>query len=231
MLYSRSARGGVPGWLLDDLDALKQQAAEAGSPVDADLGGYRIRVAGQGFGKYAYLCIHELARIGITRSEPLSVVRVEPTSNGLHALGPDVLVLWVRNFLDANGIEATLRVSGVDLHSHWQGVWIDAEERTHFVGYSNQRALYEVDEDLSGLNFGRRGAALYARCYDKTRESDKGRTDWLSELWGERFDPDQRLLRVESEFTRDALREFGVDTPEDAFDNVARPGRTPPVAG
>jgi len=163
---------------------------------------------------------HELARIGITRSESLPVVRVQQTSTGLQALGPDVLVLWVRNFLDANGIDATLRVSRLDLHSDWQGLWIDAEERKHFVGYSNQRALYEVNEDLSGLNFGRRGAALYARCYDKTRESDKEGADWWPELWGERSDPDQRVLRVEFEFTRDALREFGVDTPEDAFDNI-----------
>lgn len=215
-----SGRGDLPAPLLEYLDALRNQAAEGGSPVDASLGGYSVRVLGHGWGKYAYCCVHDLARIGFTRSESLPAVRVQPTSVGLHALGPALLVLWVRNFLDASGIDATVTVSRLDLHSDWQGIWIDAEERTSFVSYSNQRALYEVDEDLSGLNFGRRGAALYARCYDKTRESEKEGTDYWPELWGDKFDPEERVLRVEFEFTRDGLREFGINTPEDAFDNI-----------
>lgn len=59
---------------------------------------------------------------------------------------------------------------------------------------------------------------MYARIYDKTREAADNGTDYWPELWGPSFDPDQPVLRIEFEFTRDGLREFGVDTPEDAFD-------------
>jgi len=215
-----SGRGSIPVWLLDDLDALRTQAQESGHPVDAEIGGYPIRVLGRGWGKYRYCLSHDLALIGITQSTSLPVVRVQPTAIAIHALGPETLVLWVRNLLDAAGIDATLGVSRLDLHSDWQGIWIDAEERSSFVTYSDKRALYEVSEELSGLNHGQRGGAVYSRIYDKTRESNKEGTDWWPELWGDRFDPEQRVLRVEFEFSRDGLREFAIDTPEDAFEQL-----------
>ena len=56
------------------------------------------------------------------------------------------------------GIHAVLHVSRLDLHSDWQGIEIKANERSNFVTYSDRRALYEVAEEMSGLNFGSRGA-------------------------------------------------------------------------
>ena len=128
-----------------------------------------------------------------------------------------MLVLWVRNLLDALGIDATLQVARLDLHADFHGLDIAAEERSKFVGYSNRRALYEVDEALSGLNFGSRGGALYARLYDKTRELDGKGDDWWHDIWGSVYDPDRPVIRVEFEFSRTGLREFGIDTPDDAL--------------
>lgn len=215
-----SARGDVPGVLLDELDQHKQAATEAESPVDASLGGYPVQVRGHGWGKYRYCVEHQLAKLGITPSTTLPAVRIQPTSLALHSLGPAGTVLWVRNVLDAAGIDARLQVSRLDLHADWQRLWIDAEERSNFVTYSNRRALYEVDDTLSGLNVGARGGALYARIYDKTRELERKGDDWWQELWGDKYDPELPVLRVEFEFSRDGLREFGIDTPEDAFENV-----------
>jgi hypothetical protein len=213
-----SGRGDLPSSMLDELDRLRSAASAAGEPVDHSLGGYPVRVLGSGWGKYRYCAVHELARFGFTPSEKLPAVRVQPTSLAIHALGPETTVLWVRNVLDAIGVEARLQVSRFDLHADWQGFWIDAEERSRFVTYSDRRALYEVSEELSGLNFGTRGGAVYARIYDKTRELDGKGDDWWLDVWGAAHDPEQRVLRVEFEFSRDGLREFGVDTPEDALD-------------
>jgi len=214
-----SARGTVPDVLLDELDAYKNTARNTETPVDATLGGYPVRVLGSGWGKYRYCAVHPLARIGITRSERLPSVRIQPTAIALHSIGAAGTVLFVRNVLDAAGIhDATLSVSRLDLHSDWQRLWIGADERTSFVTYSNRRALYEVDDQLSGLNFGKRGAPVYARIYDKTREASDHGHDYWPELWGPDYDPDQPVMRIEFEFTRDGLREFCVDTPEDAFD-------------
>ena len=234
-----SGRGTIPSALLDDLERLKDTAAEAGAPLDVHLAGYPFRVLGSGWGKYRYCAVHEVARVGFTPSDALPCVRVQPTSLGLHALGPDVLVLWVRNLLDALGIDATLQVARLDLHADFHGLDIAAEERSHFVGYSNWRALYEVDDALSGLNFGSRGGALYARIYDKTRELDGKGDDWWHDIWGLRYDPDRPVIRVEFEFSRTGLREFDIDTPEDAFAQLGAlwayatgtPGSAPHVHG
>ena len=108
----------------------------------------------------------------MTPSERLPAIRIQPTALALHSLGGPATVLFVRNLLDALGIDdAVLQVSRLDLHSDWQGLSITAEERTNFVTYSDRRTLYEVSDELTGLNFGKRGAAIYARIYDKTRES------------------------------------------------------------
>jgi hypothetical protein len=216
-----SGRGALPRVLLDQLDGLKGAAADTGGPVDVALCGYPVRVLGSGWGKYRYYAVHELARVGFTPSDALPCVRVQPTSLGLHALGPDVMVLWVRNLLDALGIDAVLQVARLDLHADFHGLDIAADQRSNFVGYSNRRALYEVDEALSGLNFGTRGGALYARIYDKTRELDGKGDDWWLDIWGSRYDPARPVIRVEYEFSRDGLREFGLDTPEDVFAQMA----------
>ena len=215
-----SARGDVPSSLLEHLELLKESARDSDGPVDALLAGYPVRVLGSAWGKYRYCFVHELARVGVTQSDKLPAVRFQPTARALHTLGPATTVLWARNLLDALGIEAALQVSRLDLHSDWQGFWIEPNERTNFVTYSDKRALYEVGDALSGLNFGKRGGALYARIYDKTREAEGKGDDWWPDVWGPQFDPEQRVLRVEFEFTRDGLREFGVHTPEDAFENL-----------
>jgi hypothetical protein len=216
-----SARGTVPGVLLDELDDLKTQAREADRAIDATLGGYLVRVRGVGWGKYRFSFEHELALVGITQSDKLPAVRIQPTSRALHTIGPQMTVLWARNLLDSLGIDATLQVARVDLHSDWQGFWVEPNERSNFVTYSDKRALYEVGDDLSGLNFGKRGGAVYARIYDKSREAEAKGADWWPEVWGPKYDPDRPVLRVEFEIGRDGLREFGTNTPEEVFENAA----------
>lgn len=206
--------------LLDELDEYRTTATETGTPVVFDLGGHQGRVVGHGWEKYRYCVAHELARFGFTPSTSLPAVRVQPTSLALHALGPDGVVAWVRNVLANAGLDVRLQVARLDLHSDWQGLWIDADERSNFVTYTNRRALYEVDEDLSGVNFGTRGGAVYARLYDKTRELESEGDDWWLDVWGDDHRPGDRVLRVEFEFSRDGLREFGISSPEDAFGQV-----------
>lgn len=170
--------------------------------------------------KYRWSLTHELARVGFTASEHLPAIRIQPTAIALHALGPDGLVLWVRNVLDAAGVDATLHVSRLDLHADWQGIEIKANERSNFVTYSDRRSLYEVAEEMSGLAFGKRGGKLHARIYDKSREANDKGHDWWPDVWGSNYDPNQKVIRVEFEFTRSGLVEFGVDTPDDAFDRA-----------
>lgn len=215
-----SGRTELPAVFLDELDAARTEAAADGRPLDADLGGYPVRVTGSGWGKYRYCVVHELARFGFTPSQALPAIRVQPTSLALHALGPTTTAVWVDNVLDAAGLDVNWQVARLDLHADFHHLDLTAAERSNFVGYTNKRALYEVDEDLSGLNFGTRGGAVYARLYDKTRELESKGDDWWLDIWADQLIADEAVTRVEFEFSRDGLREFGIDTPDDAFDQL-----------
>ncbi len=212
-----SAQGAAPASLFADLEAARCAAEAADLPIDCTLGGYPVKVKPHAMGKYRYCATHELATFGFTPSEKLPVVRFQPTAVALHSLGPQGTVLWAENFLDACGIEASLHVSRLDLHSDWHGIEVKANERSNFVTYSDKRSLYEVGEELSGLNFGKRGGALFCRIYDKTRESNAKGTDWWPDVWGPNYDPARKVMRVEFEFSRAGLVEFGVDTPGHAL--------------
>jgi hypothetical protein len=212
-----SAQGSAPRALFADLEDVRAAAEADELPIHWQLGGYDVKVQPWAWGKYRYCAVHELARIGFTASEKLPVVRFQPTAVALRALGPEGTVLWAENLLDSCGVEATLHVSRLDLQSDWQGIEIRANERTNFVTYSTRRSLYEVDEEMSGLVFGKRGGALLCRIYDKSREMVEKGHDWWPEVWGSGYDPARKVLRVEFEFSRSGLREFGIDTPTDAL--------------
>ncbi|MBI4934066.1 MAG: hypothetical protein HY828_09320 [Actinobacteria bacterium] len=215
-----SARGAAPQSLFADLEQARASAELDGLPVSTHLGGYPVKVQSRAWGKYRYCAVHELARIGFTPSETLPVVRFQPTAVALHALGPELTVLWASNFLDACGIQATLHVSRLDLHSDWHGVEFHANERSNFVTYSTRRALWEVAEELSGLAFGKRGGALICRIYDKSREMVEKGHDWWPDVWGPAYDSERKVTRVEFEFSRAGLKEFGVDGPEEALERA-----------
>ncbi|MCB1001348.1 MAG: hypothetical protein KDB40_18795 [Acidimicrobiales bacterium] len=203
--------------MLDDLEGARQLAELTSLPVPADLGGYPVTVQPHSFGKYRYCLKHDLGMLGFTPSRKLPPIRYQASAVALHAAGPEGAVLWLRNLLDSAGIDATLHVSRLDLHSDWQRLDMKASERANFVTYSNLRALYEVDEQLAGLNFGKRGAPIYCRIYDKSREAEKNGHDWWPEVWGPAYDPDEKVLRIEFELRREGLKQFGVDTPDEAI--------------
>lgn len=213
-----SAQGTIPQTLLTELELGRADAEAAALPLAFELGGYPFKIQPTAFQKYRWSVAHELARFGFTASEHLPAVRIQPTAVALHSLGPRGLLLWIANVLDAAGIQASLHVARLDLHADWQNIEIKANERSNFVTYSDRRSLYEVGEEMSGLSFGKRGGKMFARIYDKTLQAREKGDDWWPDVWGARYDPDGQVLRIEFEFTRSGLVEFGIDTPEEALD-------------
>ena len=51
------------------------------------------------------------------------------------------------------------------------------------------------------------------RVYENLRRPHGKGTDWWTEVWGDRYTPGRPVIRVEFEVGRQALREFGLDTP------------------
>ncbi len=129
------------------------------------------------------------------------------------------VVDWFRELLEAECNAIQFTVSRIDLHADWQGWDLKGEHRSHFVCRSDDLVLYEFDDLLTGFAFGnRKNKTIYARIYDKTREMRKTGAAYLEDRWGEKFDPEKPVLRLEFEFGRQGLAEFDIRSPEEAIE-------------
>lgn len=211
-----SGRGTLPAALLDRLELARVAAIEAGSAQPFSMGGYDWLLQPFGLLKYRFRLEHAGAVVGLTGSEHLPPVRVQARSEALHSMGADGVVSWVRGLLANEGAAIVLGVSRIDLHSDWQGWYPTGDDRRRFVCRARDLATYEDNAEFSGFSFGnRKTGSMTARIYDKTREIKGNGHDWWIELWGDRFNPELPVIRVEFELNRQLLREMGLSSPED----------------
>ncbi len=94
---------------------------------------------------------------------------------------------------------------------------MNGDQRREFLCRADARNLFENAEEFNGLQIGKRESGIMARLYDKTIESAKNGTAYWPKLWGEKYDPEQSVLRVEFEMHREVLRQFGVSTPDEVL--------------
>lgn len=215
-----SANADLSAALVADLRGWREAASGSeGHPVE--LLGESFRVPPYGRVRYPFLLEHEFGWIGLLPESKLPAVRVQPRSGHLHSVGVRAAVSWWRDLVEALTGTARLSASRIDLFSDWQGWNLEATDGARFVCRADRRDTYEERADLLGFTFGRRKTGtVLARIYDKTIES-AGKLDVWAAVWGAAFDPAKRVLRVEFELGRKALREFGVDLVDDALDAAA----------
>lgn len=125
---------------------------------------------------------------------------------------------WFRDKLEPACGRLDLSVARIDLYADFQGWSITGDERHRFVSRGTARNTREEGDILTGFEFGRRKTkTVMARIYDKTAEGrGKGLGHWPA-VWAHRYVPGERVLRVEYEFGKGGLVEFGVMTVEDAL--------------
>lgn len=122
---------------------------------------------------------------------------------------------WYRQLLEEESGPVLLTVSRLDLFADFQGWALDGDSRHEFVTRVKNRHTYEEDGVFNGFIFGSRDSgSIVARIYDKTIESQKTGSAYWKIIWGDQFDPNEAVLRVEFELMQSALREFGINTPE-----------------
>ena len=213
-----SGRGTLPGTLLERLEVAKLAALDSGTAQPFSMGGYDWQLQVGGRHMYRYLLSHEAAEVGMTASEKLPPVWVQPRSEALNSAGADGMVSWARNLLANEGAAIALGVSRIDLHSDWQGWYPTGDERHRFVCRARSLVTYEENAEFSGFTFGKRKTgSMTARIYDKTLEIEGNGHDWWIELWGERFDVARPVIRVEFECSRELLHEMGLSDPDDVL--------------
>lgn len=212
-----SGRASLPAALLDELNALRLLADQQEGPVEINFGGLLMQLQPRKWGLYRYCLEHPYARIGISPKLKIPAIRVQPRAEFLHGGGVEYAVEWVRHLLEMECGPVLLEVSRVDLFGDFQGWSVNGDQRREFLCRADARNLFENAEEFNGLQIGTRSSDIFARLYDKTIESLKKGTAYWPIQWGEKYDPDQSVLRVEFELHREVLRQFGVSTPDEVL--------------
>ncbi|MBW4079234.1 MAG: hypothetical protein HIU84_12145 [Acidobacteria bacterium] len=201
------------------LNEARARAEEIDDSVPFDLGGVEMQLQARAFGKYRFSLDHLYGRVGITASKSLPAIRVQPRAEFLHGIGPRAAVEWFAQHLENACGPVLLTVSRLDLFADFQGWSLNGDDRREFLCRATDLGLREASDEFNGLQFGKRtSGTISARLYDKTIESAKTGSLYWKDIWGENFDPDQQVLRVEFELARDALRQFGVNRPDEVLD-------------
>jgi hypothetical protein len=214
-----SGRASLPSDLLDALEEARNDATTSGNAVSLDFGSEEFYVAPHGFQRYRFCLDHPFGRVGISTGSHLPTFRVQPRTEFIQGSGPQGVVNWYRRLLEEECGPVLLSVSRLDLCADFQRWALKGDSRHEFVTRAKSRHTYEEDGVFNGLIFGSRNSgSILARIYDKTIESEKSGSAYWRVIWGERFDQHAPVLRVEFELGRSALREFGVNTPEQALD-------------
>jgi len=214
-----SGRTTIPGELAARLQAIRAEGDDTGGRIPLVLGGVEFEVAPHGWGKYRYCLKHRNGQIGLTPSKSLPAIRIQPRAEFLHGVGPEVVVGWFRNVLERELQFVRLTVSRVDIYADFQGWRLEVDDRYRFVSRAKDLATYEESEEFNGLQFGKRGSqTVSARIYDKTVESAKKGSAYWRDIWGTRYVDGLPVLRIEFEIGRQALRQYGLDTPEEVLE-------------
>jgi hypothetical protein len=99
------------------------------------------------------------------------------------------------------------------------GEWT-RELMDHAVTRASYTAAHEHRRRLTGLSIGRGdvGARLYDKPLEIATQSEKW---WMYEIWGiDQVPEGHRVIRVEYQLRREALKELGIDSPIDLWDKA-----------
>jgi hypothetical protein len=167
-------------------------------------------------------------------------VFIEMRSHALHthpegAAGScDAALVWVRTHLYADQAVAAkdaisftvAKISRADIHIDWQGGYTPAlrnlsEELRCFIRPGRVKgALYFQGGSATGIQFGR--SQVVARLYNKTLETKEKGNDAYAELltapYGEAYNPEQDVWRLEFELKREGAKGFRLYAPPDEED-------------
>ena len=214
-----SSKNVAPSALFAELAALKVIASVSdSSSVVAVMAGETFHVGGYGWGIYPVFLDHEFGRIGFSLSQHVPGVRLQIRAQYLHAVGPMSALTWFSDLLLRLNVHAAWSLSRVDLFTDVQGWTLCPGDRQRFLCRSLSLSMYEAGGRFSGFSFGsRKSGTITARIYDKTAELGAKNLSYVGALWGDRYNPDFVVWRIEFEMKTKFLREVGIIQAEDGL--------------
>jgi hypothetical protein len=208
----------LPNSLIAELDEARGRAADAGEAIPFRFGGGDWHLAGHGWLKYRYCLANELGKLGITPGRRLPALRFQPRAPLLHGLGPHAAVEWIDDAATSECGDVSWSVNRLDVFSDWQHWKPTGDDRHRFVCRAGERATYESNEQLTGFTLGKRKTGtVMGRIYDKPKDIQLKGSDYWFERWGDRYQAGASVMRVELEFGREGLRQFGLSRPTDVL--------------
>jgi hypothetical protein len=214
-----SGRAALPQTLLDRLDAARIEAEALDGELPFQFGNLAMLIAPHAFGKHRYSLDHPYLRLGVSPKLSIPALRVQPRAEFLHGVGPRAMVDSIQDLLESECGAVKLQVSRIDLFVDVQGWPLSGDGRNAFICRASELNTSEVHHELTGLQFGKRETGtINARIYDKTEELKRSGAEYWKDIWGEKFNPDLAVHRIEFEVARGALREFGLNDPHEVLD-------------
>jgi hypothetical protein len=214
-----TGRAPLPDSLLARLETSRSLAQELDGSPPFQFGALEMLMAPHAWHKHRYSLSHPFGRIGITPSLNLPAFRIQPRAEFLHGVGVRAAVQGFRDLIEDECGLAKLTVSRVDLYADFQGWQLSGDDRKGFVCRASDLGTFEANGTLNGLQFGKRSSGTVdARLYNKTIEIASSGSDYWKEMWNDTYDPTRDVLRVEFEVLRGALREFGLNDPDEVLD-------------
>ena len=152
-----SGRAELSPLLFEVLEEHRSDAEESDGPVALSLAGEEFWVEPRAFGKYRYRLTHPGGLVGVTASEHLPALRVQPRAEFIHGAGPEVALEFfagVGEYLAGGPVSWSL--SRLDLFCDVQGWDLEGDDRRRFVCRADRRDLHEHGDCFGGFEFGRR---------------------------------------------------------------------------
>jgi hypothetical protein len=214
-----SGRASVPFELLERLDLARKTASEGVVGPPFQFGDFEFTVSGHGWGSYRYLLEHPYGRIGITPSARYPSIRFQPYAPFLHGVGSRGVVEWIEGLITETCGHVRFSVARIDLFADFQGWSLEGDSRHEFMCRAKHRRIFEEDGVFTGVDFGsRKTGTKFARIYVKSIQMREVGAGYLPMIWGEKYNVNEPVIRVEFEVKGDWLREFGLRTPDEVLD-------------
>lgn len=217
-----SARNAIPAYHLDDLEALKKFSSQNGVPATVNIGGESFEVLPYNWQKYPVALRHENGQLGFTSSNVIPSIRLQIRSEFIHSVGAEAALSWFTEKLNQIEIYPAWTFSRIDLYVDIQGWDLSGFEKDRFLCRAKNISSYEEDGQFSGFTFGKRKSkTILCRIYNKTLELRTSKKLWTAMAWDENYDADLDVYRIEFEFNRNALKEFGLNTSNETLNSIA----------
>lgn len=212
--------GTVSDTFLGELEVLRSRAQELDTPQPYPIEDFDFSVQPHGLKAFRYLLTCPEAHVRIARGErlPSAFIRLSAYGLALHGARPlyDALTLGLADALGLSGS----RLSRLDVAIDFQGFAPTDLAGTRFICPAEFRPIYPNAEKPETYQFGK--GNIVVRLYNKTREIVVSGKTWVRAGWevNPAYDPSLDVWRLEVQLRRQALRELGCPTPEDAFERL-----------